>query len=100
MYAIIESGGKQFKVEEGSVINVEKLNDEPGAKVEFPVLMLVDGDKTEIGQPTLKVKVEGEVTGQRKAKKLTILKYKAKKDNCKKRGHRQPYTVVKITKIG
>lgn len=100
MYAIIESGGKQFKVEEGSIINVEKLNDENGAKVEFPVLMIVDGDKTEIGQPTLKVKAEGEVMGQRKAKKLTILKYKAKKDNCKKRGHRQPYTVVKITKIG
>lgn len=100
MYAIIESGGKQFKVEEGSVINVEKLDEENGAKVEFPVLMTVDGDKTEIGQPLLKVKAEGEVMGQRKAKKLIILKYKAKKDNCKKRGHRQPYTVVKITKIG
>lgn len=100
MYAIIEAGGKQFKVEEGSVINVEKLNGADGSKVEFPVLMTADGDKIEIGEPRLKIVAQGEIMGQRKANKVTILKYKAKKDNCKKRGHRQPYTVVKITKIG
>ena len=101
MFAIIESGGKQYKAEPERFIDVEKLDAEVGAEVTFDALMVVDGDKTTIGTPVVDgVKVVGKVLAQDKAKKVIVFKYKPKKDSRKKQGHRQPYTRVLITSIG
>ncbi len=100
MYAIIETGGKQFKVSEGDVINVEKLTADSNAYVFDKVLALVDGDNMSFGAPYLAgAKVESEILANGKAKKVIIYKYKSKKGFHKKKGHRQPYTQVKILKI-
>ncbi len=98
MYAIIETGGKQIKVEEGAVIYVEKLEANEGDKVEFDKVLFADG---KIGRPTLDgAKVVGVVEKQGKGKKLTIVKYRPKKSSTRrKQGHRQPYTAVKIESI-
>ncbi len=97
MNAIIKTGGKQYKVENGSEIYVEKLNVEAGETVTFEDVLAV-GDK--IGTPTVKgAKVTGEVIKHGKGKKITIFKFKAKKDYRNKTGHRQPYTLVKITNV-
>lgn len=101
MYAVIETGGKQYRVSEGDVISVEKLNASEGSKVEFDKVLLVGGDKMLVGTPLVEgYKVFGEVVENGKAKKVIIFKYKAKKDYRKKNGHRQPYTMVKITGLG
>lgn len=102
MYAIIETGGKQYRVQEGDVITVEKLNVEAGKKVEFDkVLVMNNGADLQIGAPYVDgAKVFGNVVENGKAKKVIIFKYKAKKDERKKQGHRQPYTMVEITGIG
>ncbi len=101
MYAIIKTGGKQYKAEPERFIDVEKLDAEVGAEVTFDALMVVDGDKTTIGTPVVDgVKVVGKVLAQDKAKKVIVFKYKPKKDSRKKQGHRQPYTRVLITSIG
>lgn len=101
MYAIIKTGGKQYKAEPGRFIDVEKLDAEVGAEVSFDALMVVDGEKTQIGAPVVKdVKVAGKVIAHDKAKKVIVYKYKAKKDSHKKQGHRQPYTRVEIVSIG
>ena len=101
MYAIIKTGGKQYKAEPERFIDVEKLDAEVGAEVTFDALMVVDGDKTTIGTPVVDgVKVTGKVLAQYKAKKVIVFKYKPKKDSRKKQGHRQPYTRVLITSIG
>jgi large subunit ribosomal protein L21 len=102
MYAIIETGGKQYRVQEGDVITVEKLNVEAGKKVEFDkVLIMGNGTDLQIGAPYVDgAKVFGSVVENGKAKKVIIFKYKAKKDERKKQGHRQPYTMVEITGIG
>lgn len=101
MYAVIETGGKQYRVKEGDIITVEKLNVEAGDKVVFDkVLMAGDGADLEIGKPYVDTKVFGEVIENGKAKKVIIFKYKAKKDYRKKQGHRQPYTMIEITGIG
>ena len=101
MYAIIKTGGKQYKAELERFIDVEKLDAEVGAEVTFDALMVVDGDKTTIGTPVVDgVKVVGKVLAQDKAKKVIVFKYKPKKDSRKKQGHRQPYTRVLITSIG
>lgn len=101
MYAIIKTGGKQYKAEPERFIDVEKLDAEVGAEVTFDALMVVDGDKTTIGTPVVDgVKVTGKVLAQDKAKKVIVFKYKPKKDSRKKQGHRQPYTRVLITSIG
>ena len=92
MYAVIVSGGKQYKVAEGDVIEVEKLALEIGAKVELPVLLTVDGDKVVAGGD-VKVKATAEVLAQGKDKKIVVFKYKAKKNVRKKLGHRQPFTI-------
>jgi len=95
--AVIETGGKQYKVALGDVLKVEKLaNLKKGDKVIFDKVLLVDD---QIGTPYLDHKVEGEVQEVGRAKKVTVIKYKAKSRYFKKRGHRQPYTKVKITKI-
>lgn len=101
MYAVIEVGGKQYKVSEGDVVFVEKLEAEEGKKVKFDnVLMIADGEKVKVGAPVLKgAKVEASVIGHGKGKKVLVFKYKAKKNERKMRGHRQPYTKVIIEKI-
>lgn len=101
MFAIIETGGKQYTVEEGSVIFVEKLPVEEGESVSFDkVLFLSDEEGAKVGQPYVEgAKVAGTVEKQGKSKKIIVFKYKAKKDFRKKKGHRQPYTRVKITGI-
>ena len=100
MYAVIVTGGKQYRVSQGDVIYVEKLDQEVDSKVNFDVLMLGSEEGVEIGTPTLAgAKVEGKVLAQVKAKKVVVYKYKAKKNERKKQGHRQPYTKVEITAI-
>ncbi|MDY6065366.1 MAG: 50S ribosomal protein L21 [Finegoldia sp.] len=100
MYAIIQTGGKQYKVEEGQVVKVEKIDAEVGDKIEFDQVLLISGDETKVGSPLLEsAVVKAEVLGQKKAKKVIVFKYKPKKNYRKKKGHRQPYTEVKIEKI-
>ena len=101
MYAIIETGGKQYQVEEGQSIFVEKLNVEEGSKVSFDRVLLVskDGD-IKVGSPVVEgAKVEGTVERHGRRKKVIIFKFKAKKNYRKKKGHRQPFTKVKIESI-
>lgn len=101
MYAIIKSGGKQYCVQEGDIIEVEKINLAEGqAEVNFEdVLALNDGEMV-VGTPNVAgAVVSAEVVEQGKGKKVIIYKYKSKKDYRKKQGHRQPYTKVKITSI-
>lgn len=102
MYAVIETGGKQYRVQEGDVLTVEKLNVEAGQKVEFDrVLVLAGEGDLKVGAPYVEgAKVTGEVVENGKGKKVVIFKYKAKKDYRKKQGHRQPYTMVKIESLG
>jgi len=101
MYAVIETGGKQYRVSEGDVISVEKLNASEGSKIEFDNVLLVGGEEMQVGNPLVEgYKVSGEVVENGKAKKVIIYKYKSKKDYRKKNGHRQPYTMVKITGFG
>jgi large subunit ribosomal protein L21 len=101
MYAIIETGGKQYRVQEGDVVFVEKLNVAEGETVEFDnVLAVSNGTELTIGAPVVEgAKVSATVEKNGKARKVIIFKYKAKKDYRKKQGHRQPFTKVKIEKI-
>ena len=98
MYAIIETGSKQYKVSEGDVLKVEKLDAEVGAEVEFPVVMISADDGVKIGEEVKNAKVSAKVEAH-KFKKIIVFKYKAKKNERKKQGHRQPFTAVKIEKI-
>lgn len=101
MYAIIETGGKQYKVEEGAVLFIEKLADVEGEVVTFDKVLFVskDGNVT-AGTPTVAgVTVTGKVEKHGKAKKIIVYKYKAKKNYRRKQGHRQPFTKVVIEKI-
>ena len=101
MYAVIESCGKQYKVAEGDVVFFEKLDTAEGKKVTFDKVILVSDDgKVQVGNPYVKgVKVEGKVVAHGKGKKIIVFKMKAKKNERKKQGHRQPYTKVEITSI-
>ncbi|MDE6059478.1 MAG: 50S ribosomal protein L21 [Clostridia bacterium] len=99
MYAIIENGGKQYKVSEGDVVKVEKLAAEVGAEVSFHVVMVSDGTSVKVGKEVESAKVTATVQAQDKFKKIIVFKYKAKKNERKKQGHRQPFTAVKIEKI-
>ena len=100
MYAIIETGGKQYTVEAGNKIRVEKLDAKEGDVVTFDKVVFVSGDEPKVGTPYVEgAKVEAKVLAQDKAKKVIVYKYKAKKNERKKRGHRQPYTLVEITGI-
>ena len=101
MYAIIEACGKQYKVVEGDVVFFEKLDTEAGKKVTFDNVILVSDEKgVQVGNPYVKgVKVEGKVVAHGKGKKIIVFKMKAKKNERKKQGHRQPYTKVEITAI-
>ncbi len=100
MYAIFENGSKQYRVSVGDVVKLEKLDAQVGATVTFPVVMCADEGSVKVGKETEGVVVSGEVVEQGKAKKIIVFKYKAKKNERKKQGHRQPFTAVKITAIG
>lgn len=101
MYAVIVTGGKQYRVSQGDIIYVEKLNQDVDSKINFDVLMLGSDAGVEIGTPTLPgAKVEGKVVAQVKGEKIIIYKYKSKKNYHRKAGHRQAYTKVEITSIG
>lgn len=100
MYAIIETGGKQYKVLENDVIKVEKLEAEIGDVITFNALLTIDGETVKIGTPTVSGSVvKAEVINHGKSKKLVIFKYKPKKRVRTKQGHRQPYTELKIVSV-
>jgi len=100
MYAIIETGGKQYRVQEGDVLFIEKLNVEADDAVTFDKVLAVGGDTATIGAPYVDgAKVEAKVLKNGKGKKIYVLKYKPKKNYRRKTGHRQPYTKVQIEKI-
>ena len=101
MKAIIVTGGKQYTVSEGDVLYIEKLEAEAEATVKFEqVLAVLDGENSKIGAPVVEgASVEAKVVKNGKGKKITVFRYKAKKGEKKKMGHRQPYTKVEITKI-
>ncbi|MBQ7236914.1 MAG: 50S ribosomal protein L21 [Clostridia bacterium] len=99
MYAIVENGSKQYKAEVGSVIRFEKLSANVGDKVEFDVLMISDEAGVKVADEAKAFKAVGEVVEQGKDKKIIVFKYKAKKNERKKQGHRQPFTAVKILEI-
>lgn len=101
MYAVVTSGGKQYKVQEGEILKVEKIPGNVGSSVIFDkVLMVADGDKVNIGQPVLNdALVEGHIVEQGKAKKIIVFKYKRRKRYRRKQGHRQQFTAIKIDSI-
>ena len=100
MYAVIETGGKQYKVEIGSVLFVEKLNAEADSTVDFKVIALGGEDGLKVGTPYLEgATVTGKVLKNGKGKKITVFTYNAKKNEKRKMGHRQPYTKVQIESI-
>jgi large subunit ribosomal protein L21 len=101
MYAVIETGGKQYKVQEGDVVFIEKLEAEEGAAVTFDKVLAISNEGNVVfGQPLVAAAtVNGKVLGHGKDKKIIVFKYKAKKGYRNKRGHRQPYTKVQIDKI-
>lgn len=101
MYAVVETGGKQFRVQEGDVIFVEKINEETGSTVVLDKVILVSDDgTTRVGAPYLEgVSVSAEVLAQGKSKKIIVFKYKPKKGYKRKQGHRQLFTKLHIVKI-
>ena len=100
MYAIIATGGKQYRVSQGDVIYIEKLEKDAESQVSFDVLMVGGDDGIKVGNPILAgATVEGKVLAQVKGEKIVIYKYKSKKNYHRKAGHRQPYTKVEITAI-
>lgn len=99
MYAVVETGGKQYKVSVDEVFNVEKLVANVGDKINLKVLMIVDGDKVKAGNDVKNSVVEAEVVEHGKDKKIVVFKYKAKKNYRRTQGHRQPYTTLKIISI-
>ncbi|MBP3816459.1 MAG: 50S ribosomal protein L21 [Firmicutes bacterium] len=101
MYAILETGGKQYRVAEGDVITVEKLPGEAGDVIEFDkVLLISDGGEVKVGSPYIDgAKISGEIIETGKGKKVIVFKYKSKKDYRRKQGHRQPFTSVEITSL-
>ena len=101
MYAIIEACGRQYKVQKGDVVFFEKLDSEEGKTVSFDKVILVSNDgKVQVGNPYVSgAKVEGKVVAHGKGKKITVFKYKPKKNERKTQGHRQEYTKVEITAV-
>ena len=99
MYAIVKTGGKQYKVSEGLIFETELLNAEVNSTVELEVVLAADGDKVLTGKDAAKVKVQATVVEHGKGKKINIFTYKAKKNIRKRQGHRQPYTKLKVNSI-
>ena len=101
MYAIVNTGGKQYKIKEGDVLRIEKIAGDIGNDVNFDqVLMVSDGENITVGTPTVEnVGVKAHIVDQGKAKKIIVFKYKRRKRYRRKQGHRQQYTAVQIDKI-
>ena len=99
MYAIIATGGKQYKVSEGDIVKVEKLDVEDGSTVTFDQVLAVSDNGLKVGSDVASATVTGTVTDQARGKKIIVYKYKRKSGYHKKNGHRQPYTKVKFEKI-
>ncbi|MBO5503060.1 MAG: 50S ribosomal protein L21 [Lachnospiraceae bacterium] len=99
MYAIIATGGKQYKVSEGDVIDVEKIEAEAGSEVTFDQVIAIGGDAMKVGEDVAQAKVTGTVVEQGRARKVVVYRYKRKSGYHKKNGHRQAYTRVKIDSI-
>lgn len=100
MYAVIETGGKQYRVQKGERLRIEKLEAESGTQVSFPVLLLADGENVKVGKPTVAgATVTATVQGAEKGEKLLIFKYRRRKGYRRKTGHRQQYTSVLIQDI-
>ena len=100
MYAVIRTGGKQYRVSEGQLLRVEKLPGGKGDKINFGEVLLLGGDAPKIGQPLVHgAAVAAEITAQDRGKKLVVFKFRRRKNYRRKNGHRQPYTELKITGI-
>lgn len=101
MYAVVSTGGKQYKVQQGETLRIEKIPGEVGSKVTFDrVLMVADGENVRLGQPVLeKAAVLASIVEQDKAKKILVFKYKRRKRYRRKNGHRQPFTAIRIDGI-
>lgn len=99
MYAIVKTGGKQYKVEEGFVFETELMEAEVNSNVELEVVLAADGENVYVGDDAKKVKVTATVLEHGKGKKLNIFTYKAKKNVRKRQGHRQPYTKLKVDSV-
>jgi large subunit ribosomal protein L21 len=100
MYAVIKTGGKQYRVSEGQKLRVEKLSGAAGDKITFDEVLLVGGDTPKIGQPLVSgASVAAEIVGEARGKKIVVFKFKRRKNYRRKTGHRQQYTELKITGI-
>ena len=100
MYAVIQTGGKQYRVSEGTTLKVEKIDADEGASIELDkVLMVADGDDVKVGTPYLDGSVTATVKAHGKGRKVTIVKFKRRKHHLKRQGHRQQYTELEITGI-
>jgi large subunit ribosomal protein L21 len=101
MYAVVNTGGKQYKVQKGETLRIEKIPGEVGSPVVFDkVLMVADGENIRVGQPVLEnVAVQAQIVEQDKAKKILVFKYKRRKRYRRKNGHRQPFTAIRIDGI-
>ncbi|MFO7709494.1 MAG: 50S ribosomal protein L21 [Desulfobacterales bacterium] len=101
MYAVVHTGGKQYKVQKGETLRIEKIPGEVGSAVTFDkVLMVADGEEIRVGQPVLEnARVQASIVEQDKAKKVLVFKYKRRKRYRRKQGHRQPYTAIRIDGI-
>ena len=103
MFAVIKTGGKQYLIQKGDILKIEKIEGDPKKMIIFKEVLLtfdLTAKKVEVGQPYLKINVTAEIISQERGKKITIIKSKPKTRYHKKRGHRQFYTEVKIIKIG
>ena len=101
MYAVVNTGGKQYKVQQGETLRIEKIVGDVGSKVTFDkVLMVADGETIRVGQPVIEqAAVQASIVEQDKAKKILVFKYKRRKRYRRKQGHRQPYTAIRIDGI-
>ena len=100
MYAIIRTGGKQYRVSEGDTLRVEKVDGDVGSSIEFADVLMVGGEKVSVGTPLVSgAKVSAQITAQDRSKRIIVFKMKRRKNYRRKRGHRQPYTELKITGI-
>lgn len=100
MYAVIKTGGKQYRVSEGDRLRVEKLSGEVGSKIEFADILMIGGEKVSVGAPLVKgAKVTAEITAQDRAKKVIVFKFRRRKNYRRKNGHRQPFTELKVTSV-
>ncbi len=99
-YAIIRSGGKQYRVAEGETVRVDLLSGAAGDKIKFEDVLMIGGDEPKIGKPTVKgAAVEAEIVGEALGNKLVVFKFRKRKRSRRKAGHRQAFTAVKITKV-